>query len=102
MNGLFFAEEDLNVKRFCAYYDPDYRNSLVKYSLSEKESTLYNFLLDFKDPILVSSIPASYRGALGRLKNLGLIEIDNTSIRVKYNNHVLFRKEKVVRVVKEI
>jgi len=99
--GFMFGEEELKRSRQCVYYEPD-----ILTSLSDKEATLYNFLLDIDGPLVVESIPPSFRGALGKLKKLGLIKIYNSSIKIKVkdpnsilNDRIYYKKTKVVEVI---
>ena len=96
--GFLFGEEELKRSRQCIYFEPD-----VLTSLSDKEATLYNFLLDIDGPLVVESIPPSYRGALGKLKKLNLIRIYNTSVKVNLKDgffkHIVLKKTKVVEVI---
>jgi len=99
--GLIFGEEELKKSRECIFYEPDKIESL-----SEKEAILYNFLLDIDGPLVVESIPPSYRGALGKLKKLGLIKIYTSSIKIKVKDpnsiledRIYYKKTKVVEVI---
>jgi len=99
--GFLFGPEELKASRQCRYYEPE-----PIYSLSDKEATLYNFLLEIDGPLIVDSIPPSYRGALGKLKKLGLIRLYNSSVKVKVkdpntilNDRILYKNSKVVEVI---
>jgi len=99
--GLIFGKRDLVSPMKCSDYEPD-----ILTSLSDKEATLYNFLLDIDGPLVVESIPPSFRGALGKLKKLGLIRIYSSSIKIKVkdpnsilNDRIYYKKTKVVEVI---
>jgi len=96
--GFLFGEEELKRSRQCVYYEPD-----ILTSLSDKEATLYNFLLDIGGPLVIESIPPSYRGALGKLKKLDLIRIYNAFVKVNlkdgFAKHIVLKKTKMVEVI---
>jgi len=92
--GFFLEPEELKMKRHCIHYEPD---PIAR--LSDKEAALYTFLLDIGDPLIVDSIPKSYRGALGKLKKLHLIKMYNTSVKVRLNGEIVWKKTKVVKAI---
>lgn len=89
-------EGEVVEERACAYFDP-------KRKFSDKEEVLYQILKMAKGYILVDSFPDKFKGALGRLKQMGLIEIDEFWIKTKTPDHrVSWKRVKGVKLKNEV
>ena len=64
--GLLLREEEMDELRYCASYDPS--------PFSDVEQQLYNYLLEMGTGVAIASLPPRWRGAITKLKKLGIVD----------------------------
>ena len=94
-NNIYYSLEDAQIysPTHCSSYEP--RVIDPEDSLSIKEIELLDFLYRVNAPIVISSLPIQYIGAVGPLNSKGLVRISNASIWSS-------EKDKKYRIVKRV